>query len=488
MASNISVKAVVSVQLTATGFLMNIGLGQGLDGISDLFFGNALKLELVSSELNPIVAFEELERKYPEIMDALGFAQMMAESRRKKAQAGKTSLPPPPKNQRNKRLPEESVEPASSGAANPSSPSTQTPKRRRLPPKGDKGKGKAVEESGERSAEEEPLEEAEYEITRRDTGVVFGSDQTFSELTPKELRVRWRKAMGQLVSDKDLAQLASVPAKTRVNELLAIQAEMNIRMQFEITTALGSEMVQANLEDLKKKNREMNAKLVRQNDQIMSLNRENKGLHHSLEQMHEKCRFLKEAVLVREKQLSLKKRIVKEWVKTDEGRQFMAKVGATACSQGQRVRELMDKFAHEKLQATPDWEAFSAAAEEEYDRALSQTQQEMQELEGEDPDADEEAADKEAWEKVLPGEVEARFKDFDFAHYDISVPSRPTTPVSSPIAAVPLLPRPQIVQATPAVPRSPAVSRRMGSVFGEEDVEENMELDPLFSVEELMEG
>ena len=53
MASNISVQAVVTVQLTATGFLMNIGLGQGLDGISDLFFGNALKLKLVSSELNP---------------------------------------------------------------------------------------------------------------------------------------------------------------------------------------------------------------------------------------------------------------------------------------------------------------------------------------------------------------------------------------------------------------------------------------------------
>ena len=270
---------------------------------------------------------------------------------------------------------------------------------------------------------------------------------------------------------------------------------MNIRMQFEITAALGSEVVQANIEDLKKKNREMNAKLIRQNDQIMSLNRENRGLHHSLEQMHEKCRFLKEAVLVREKQLSLKKRITKEWVKTDEGRQFMAKVGATACSQGQRVRELMDEFAHEKLQATPDWETFSAAAEEEYDRALSQTQQEMRELEGDDPDADEEAADLEAWEKILPGEVEARFKDFDFTHFDISIPSRPATPVSSPIAAVPLLPRPQIVQATPAVPRSPSVRKspavhkspavsRMEAAFGEEDIE----LDPLFSVEELMEG
>ena len=32
--------------------------------------------------------------------------------------------------------------------------------------------------------------------------------------------------MGQLVGDKDLAQLAFVPAKTRVNELLALQVEV----------------------------------------------------------------------------------------------------------------------------------------------------------------------------------------------------------------------------------------------------------------------
>lgn len=32
--------------------------------------------------------------------------------------------------------------------------------------------------------------------------------------------------MGQLVSDKDLKQLASAPAKTRVNEILALQVEV----------------------------------------------------------------------------------------------------------------------------------------------------------------------------------------------------------------------------------------------------------------------
>jgi hypothetical protein len=70
-------------------------------------------------------------------------------------------------------------------------------------------------------------EEPEYEITRRDTGVVHCSDQAFSNLSPKDLRIRWRRAMGQLVSDNDLKQLASIPAKTRANEILALQAEVS---------------------------------------------------------------------------------------------------------------------------------------------------------------------------------------------------------------------------------------------------------------------
>lgn len=69
-------------------------------------------------------------------------------------------------------------------------------------------------------------EESEYEITRRDTGVVYCSDVPFSELSPKELRVRWRRATGQLVSDKDLKQLSSIPAKTRASEILTLQAEV----------------------------------------------------------------------------------------------------------------------------------------------------------------------------------------------------------------------------------------------------------------------
>lgn len=53
MAKHISVKALLTVQLTVTGFFKNIGLSQGLDGLSDLLFGNALELELVSSKLDP---------------------------------------------------------------------------------------------------------------------------------------------------------------------------------------------------------------------------------------------------------------------------------------------------------------------------------------------------------------------------------------------------------------------------------------------------
>ena len=80
----------------------------------------------------------------------------------------------------------------------------------------EKGKGKAL------------ADESEYEITRRDTGVVHCSDVAFSDLSPKDLRIRWRRALGQLVSDNDLKQLGSVPARTRTNELLSLQAEVTI--------------------------------------------------------------------------------------------------------------------------------------------------------------------------------------------------------------------------------------------------------------------
>ncbi|KNA25150.1 hypothetical protein SOVF_008760 [Spinacia oleracea] len=64
MAKNISVRAIVTVQLTATGFLKNIGLGQGIDSISDIFFGNALQLELVSSDADPMLG-TTLDKKTP---------------------------------------------------------------------------------------------------------------------------------------------------------------------------------------------------------------------------------------------------------------------------------------------------------------------------------------------------------------------------------------------------------------------------------------
>lgn len=114
------------------------------------------------------------------------------------------------------------MQPLSSGATGSSDSPSAPPAKRQKPllpvgVSGSKAKGKEVA----------PSEEPEYEITRRDTGVVHSSDVAFSDLAPKDLRVRWRKAMGQLVSDKDLKQLASVPAKTRVNEILTLQAEVN---------------------------------------------------------------------------------------------------------------------------------------------------------------------------------------------------------------------------------------------------------------------
>ena len=115
-----------------------------------------------------------------------------------------------------------------------------------------------------------------------------------------------------------------------------------------------------------------------------------------------------------------------------------------------------------------------SAADAEYDRATHQATEELKAIEEVGPD-EEDAADKEAWEKVLPGEVEARFRDVDFAHYNISIPSRLATPSSSPIAVTPLLPR------TSDSPTSPTTSGGEGSAPGEE------QLESLFSMEELFE-
>lgn len=132
-------------------------------------------------------------------------------------------------NDKNKNLLEESAQPISSGATDSTdAPSTQPAKRQKsLLPKEDTSKGKATGGSREKGKEKAVVaEDSEYEITRRDMGFVYCSDQTFSDLSPKNLRVCWRKSMGQLVLDKDLKKLGSIPAKTRVNELLSLQAEV----------------------------------------------------------------------------------------------------------------------------------------------------------------------------------------------------------------------------------------------------------------------
>ncbi|KAJ8436491.1 hypothetical protein Cgig2_000476 [Carnegiea gigantea] len=63
MAKHLSVKAVATVKLTVVGFFKNIGLSQGIDGISDVFCGNALLLELVSSQLDPRFGLESSEKQ-----------------------------------------------------------------------------------------------------------------------------------------------------------------------------------------------------------------------------------------------------------------------------------------------------------------------------------------------------------------------------------------------------------------------------------------
>ncbi|XP_077215135.1 linoleate 13S-lipoxygenase 2-1, chloroplastic-like [Tasmannia lanceolata] len=56
--TTVSVNAIVTVKVTIGSFLTNVGLGRGLDDISDLL-GKSLLLELVSSELDPKTGLEK---------------------------------------------------------------------------------------------------------------------------------------------------------------------------------------------------------------------------------------------------------------------------------------------------------------------------------------------------------------------------------------------------------------------------------------------
>ena len=67
-------------------------------------------------------------------------------------------------------------------------------KTKNPPAKGGKCKGKVISAPIEKAAPASG--ELEYEITHRDTGVVYCSESTFSDLSLKELRVKWRRAMG----------------------------------------------------------------------------------------------------------------------------------------------------------------------------------------------------------------------------------------------------------------------------------------------------
>jgi hypothetical protein len=101
--------------------------------------------------------------------------------------------------------------------------------------------------------------------------------------------------------------------------------------------------------------------------------------------------LLKEAVLIRERQLSLKKKIVKEWLETVEGQRFVAKLGADAYSQGMRVKELMLQHANDKAETKIDFEALCKAGEDEHDVAVQEATEEIREMEALGPDEEEEA-------------------------------------------------------------------------------------------------
>lgn len=246
-----------------------------------------------------------------------------------------------------------------------------------------------------------------------------------------------------------------------------------------MTAALGSETVEADLRASQKRVNELNGRLIAKNDQVMNLTRENKGLRHSLDKIHGKCRFLKEAVLIREKQLALKKKIVKEWINTVDGQRFVAKLGADSFSQGLRVKELMLHRANEKAENKLDLETLFKAGEEEFMDSVQEAAEEMKELEAQGPDEEEEA-EKAAWEEALPAELLKKY-DVDFSHFDISIPSRPPTPQASHVQAVPLLPS--------VIPGSPALSGGGQAAPSSKDGPTSEDvLDPLFTYEELMEG
>ena len=59
--------------------------------------------------------------------------------------------------------------------------------------------------------------------------------------------------------------------------------------------------------------------------------------------------FLEGDAACSRKQPSLKKRIAKEWKETDEGKRFIALLGADTVNQCMLVKELMFEYAHEKL-------------------------------------------------------------------------------------------------------------------------------------------
>lgn len=192
-----------------------------------------------------------------------------------------------------------------------------------------------------------------------------------------------------------------------------------MRLQYELANAAGKEDVFEEVKDLRKKVQELSDSVVTKNARVMRLMKSTKGLEHSLAVMKDRSRALLEAVQVKDKQLSFKKKLVVDWFSTEEGQTFQADLGIKAFEQGRRLEEEMHRMAAAKLGFS--YELFEGVIGDFFDNALSVVTEEMK-SNGDDGKEMVRESERISWEKILPPDLEARVSSLDFSSFDISTP------------------------------------------------------------------
>lgn len=81
-------------------------------------------------------------------------------------------------------------------------------------------KGKGKEKVGDIPPQDE------YTVQMNRPVAVYNGDRPFSKLSSRDLKVRWHRATGQLISSRDLDEFGLTPFETRIDELKALQAEV----------------------------------------------------------------------------------------------------------------------------------------------------------------------------------------------------------------------------------------------------------------------